>query len=94
MMPFVDLVTAALADPFRIALLVGLVLTQRRTAAATGVVAPLVLGVLFVALIIPMTMGFDQTVGLPVTVIAGLVANALWLVPILIAMRLWERRRG
>jgi hypothetical protein len=92
MTAFTDLVTAALADPFRIALLAALVFTQTRTAGQTGTLIPLVLGVLFVAMMIPMTMGFDEALGLPLVAGAGAVANVILLVPILFAMRLWMRR--
>jgi hypothetical protein len=93
MPPFADLVIAALADPFRIALLAALVFTQSRTAAQTGTVLPLVLGVVFVAVMIPMTMGFDAALGMPLVVGAGVVANVVLVVPIFLAMRLWLNRR-
>lgn len=92
MTAFPDLVTAALADPFRIALLAALVFTQSRTAAQTGTLIPLALGVVFVALMIPMTMGFDAGLGLPLVAAAGVVANTVLVVPIFFAMRLWMRR--
>ncbi len=90
---FADLVTAAILDPFRIVLLAGLVITQRRTADSTGAVLPLVAGVAFVALIIPMTMGYDAVAGLPMVGAAGIVANVVLLVPILAVARLWDRFR-
>lgn len=90
---FADLVTAALTDPFRIVLLIGLVITQRRTVAQTGMVLPLALGVAFVAVLLPLTMGFGAAAGLPVAVGAGLVANVIILVPILIAARIWDNSR-
>ena len=89
-----DLISAALIDPFRIILLVGLVVTQRRTAAVTGAILPLAAGMLFVAVIIPMTMGFGAEAGLLKAVVAGLVANAIWLVPIIAITRFWESRAG
>jgi len=89
-----DLISAALTDPFRIILLVGLVATQRRTAAVTGAVLPLAAGMLFVAVIIPLTMGFGAEAGLLKAVLAGLVANAIWLVPIIAITRFWESRAG
>lgn len=92
MTAFTDLVTAALVDPFRIALLAALVFTQTRTASQTGTLIPLALGVVFVALMIPMTMGFDAAVGLPMVTAAGVVANLVLLVPIVFAVRLWMRR--
>jgi hypothetical protein len=90
---FIDLVTTALADPFRIALLAALVFTQRRTAGQTGTVIPLALGVAFVALMIPMTMGYDESLGMPTVVGAGVVANIVLLIPILLVLRLWQKSR-
>ncbi len=43
-------------DIFRLGLLAGLIYTTERTRAQTGVVLPLVAGVIFVAIIIPATM--------------------------------------
>jgi hypothetical protein len=90
---FIDLVATALADPFRIALLVALVFTQRRTEGQTGTVIPLALGVAFVALIIPTTMGFDTELGMPIVAGAGIVANIMILFAILLVLRLWQNRR-
>ncbi len=87
------LLTEALTDPFRIVLLIGLVLTQRRTAAATGLVLPLAAGCVFVAVLLPMAMSFGAEAGLAKAVGAGLVANVILLVPILLAAYLWDRRR-
>jgi hypothetical protein len=86
------LLTEALTDPFRVVLLIGLVLTQRRTAAATGTVLPLALGCIFVAVLLPMTMKFGAGAGLPKAIGAGLIANVILLAPILLAAYLWDRR--
>lgn len=87
------LLTEALTDPFRIVLLIGLVLTQRRTAATTGLVLPLAAGCVFVAVLLPMTMNFGADAGLPKAIGAGLVANVILLVPMLLAAHLWDRSR-
>lgn len=87
------LVTQALTDPFRIVLLAGLVLTQRRTAATTGLVLPLAAGCIFVAVLLPMAMRFGAEYGLAKAVGAGLVANVILLAPMLLAAYLWDRRR-
>lgn len=89
---FTALLQQALLDPFRIVLLVGLVITQIRTQAVTGKVLPLLAGVVFVAVILPVTMGFGAAEGLPLAIAAGMVANILWLVPILLVARLILRR--
>jgi hypothetical protein len=93
-MTLVDLVSAALADPFRVALLVGLVVTQRRTAGITGRVLPLAAGVLFVAVILPTTMQQGLTTPALLRAIGvGLVANVIWLAAILVAFAVWDRTR-
>lgn len=89
-----DLLPAALSDPFRVALLVGLVVTQRRTAAVTGQVLPLVAGIVFVAVILPVTMQQGLTTSALLNAIAvGIVANAVWLAAILVAFAIWDRAR-
>lgn len=54
-----DLFLSQLTDPFRIVLAIGLVLTMLRTRGASGTWIPLAAGVLFIAVLIPMTMGGD-----------------------------------
>ena len=51
-----ELVLSQLTDVFRIGLIVGLVFTMHKTAAVTGRVLPLVLGVVFLAVMLPATM--------------------------------------
>lgn len=88
---YLDMLGTMLTDPFRIVLLVGLVLTQRNTAGVTGRVIPLAAGVAFVAVLLPMT----TAQGLPLwpAIGLGLVANVILLVPVLLGFRLWDRRR-
>ena len=88
-----DLLIAQLTDPFRIGLIIALVATMLRTAPVTGTLVPLAAGVVFVAVIIPMTMQAGQG---PVwqAVAVGLVANAVILA---VVMGLWTlilRLRG
>ncbi len=92
-MTFVDLVQSQLLDPFRIGLLVALVLTTRRTAAHTGNWLPLAPGVLFVAVIIPATLSTPQA-GLMTAIGAGLMSNAIILAVILGLSALWSRFAG
>jgi len=61
-----ELIQAQATDVFRIGLIVALVVTMLRTRAATGTVLPLAAGVLFVAVIVPMTQ-------------VGTVAAPIWL---------------
>lgn len=87
-----DLVFSQLTDVFRIGLIVVLVITMLRTASVTGRVLPLVLGVVFVAVIIPTTMpGGSAT--LTQAILAGLVSNTAILVVVLGVARLVARLR-
>jgi hypothetical protein len=88
----IDLVLSQLTDIFRIGLIVALVVTMRRTAAVTGRVLPLALGVLFVAVILPTTLR-SQQVALMDAVLAGLVSNVIILGVVLAAAFLVERFR-
>lgn len=90
-MTYLDALGSMLLDPFRIGLLIALVLTMRRTAQATGTWLPLAAGAVFVAVIIPMTLS-APTGGMMLAVALGLLANALILGVILLAMQLWQRR--
>jgi hypothetical protein len=88
----IDLVISQLADPFRIGLLIALVVTMQRTAAVTGRVIPLLAGVVFVAVMLPTTMP-SATVGLRDAILAGLVSNVIILLPVLAAAWLIARWR-
>ena len=77
-----DLVLSQLTDLFRIGLIIALVVTMHRTAAVTGHVLPLALGVVFVAVMIPTTMS-SGSASLADAVVAGLVSNSIILVPVL-----------
>lgn len=70
-------ILAQLTDPFRIALSVGLVFTMLRTEGVSGRWLPLAAGVVFIAVLIPLTMqareGADRTLAIG----AGVVSTAL-----------------
>ena len=82
-----DLVISQLTDLFRIGLIIALVVTMHRTAAVTGRVIPLVLGVVFVAVMLPTTMP-SNSVKLTDAILAGLVSNLIILIPVLAVVRL------
>ena len=88
----IDLVLSQLTDLFRIGLIIGLVYTMHRTAAVTGRVLPLVLGVVFVAVMLPATMP-SPSVSLTDAILAGLVSNTIILVPVLALAALIARKR-
>ena len=77
-----DLVISQLTDLFRIGLIVALVVTMHRTASVTGRVIPLVLGVVFVAVMLPTTMP-GHLVNLKDAILAGLVSNLIILISVL-----------
>ena len=88
----IDLVLAQLTDLFRIGLIIALVVTMRRTAAVTGRVFPLVLGVIFVAAMLPLTMPVASAC-LTGAILAGLVSNTIILAVVLVAAGLIARLR-
>ncbi|RVU43789.1 hypothetical protein [Rubrivivax rivuli] len=77
-----DLVLSQLTDVFRIGLIVGLVFMMHRTAAVTGRVLPLALGVLFLAVMLPATMP-NPAVSFTDAIVAGLISNTIILAPVL-----------
>lgn len=88
-----DLLQSQLLDPFRIGLIVALVVTMFRTQAATGQVVPLALGVIFVAVILPSTIP-PTDVTLTEAIWAGLVSNVIILAIVLALAVLFRRLRG
>lgn len=70
-----DILTSQIADPFRIGLLIAMVYTARNTAAQAGQYLPVLFGIIFVAVLIPMTLGSatDRTTAIAV----GLLSNAV-----------------
>jgi hypothetical protein len=75
-MDYVSLFTTQITDIFRLGLLAGLIYTTERTRAQTGILLPLVAGILFVAVTIPNTMpvaGVDMVSA----VATGIVSNAV-----------------
>ena len=88
-----NLILSQLADPFRIGLMVALVITMQRTQGTTGVWVPLAAGVLFVAVIIPSTMLTVLAQPLWQVVAVGMVSNAIILAVILGAWAIYQRFR-
>lgn len=79
-------IIAQLSDPFRIALSVGLVLTMLRTEGVSGRWLPLAAGVVFIAVLIPMTMQAREGADRMVAIGAGLVSTSL-MVGVVMALR-------
>ncbi len=86
-----------LTDPFRIGLIFFLLLTALRTRATTGFAMPLAFGIVFIAILLPMTTerqaGTDGT--LPVAAMAaGIASNAIVLGVLLLGRILWLRTQN
>ena len=92
-MSVTEIIAGQVTDPFRIVLLIGLVITMMRTRAATGVALPLALGGVFVAFLLPMT-STDALVPVAARVGWGLVSNTLILGVVLGVWTLIARSRG
>lgn len=88
-----DLLIGQLTDPFRIVLAIGLVLTMLRTQAASGTWIPLAAGVVFIAVLIPMTMAADAANRMP-AIIAGLFSTSVIVAVVLGVRALVLKARG
>lgn len=89
----IELIQAQLIDPFRIGMIVALVVTMFRTRAATGTAIPLALGVVFVAVILPSTQATGPT-SLTDAILAGIVSNLIILGIVLALALIFRRLRG
>lgn len=85
-MNLTDLFLSQITDPFRIALLIGLVLTMLRTRAVTGTLLPLAAGIAFVAIIIPTTLTQGMDAPILHQVGLGVVTNAV-ILGVILAVR-------
>ncbi len=79
-------------DIFRLGLLAGLIYTTERTRQQTGVLLPLIAGVVFVAVIIPSTMPRPD-VSLWQAVAAGVAVNAVIVAVLWLAWQAISRAR-
>jgi hypothetical protein len=86
-MSFLQIIQSQLVEPFRIVLLIALVVTMLRTSRHTGRVIPLALGIVFVAVMATATGDGDRLtlVGL------GIATNAILVAIILGLAQLWMR---
>lgn len=93
-MTLTDLLISQLLDPFRIVLLVALVLTARNTAATVGIAVPIALGIVFVAVLLPATTQTSAEVAKTTAILSGLVINAVVVLVLLAALGAWKRGTG
>lgn len=87
----IELINGQLTDPFRIGLLIALFVTMLRTRAASGTLLPLAAGIVFVAVIVPSTMGGGFVLQ---TVLAGIVSNAVIVAAIWGIWTIYQRARS
>lgn len=94
-MSLTDLLLSQLADPFRIGLVIALIVTMLRTQAATGTWMPLAAGALFVAVVIPVTAP-QGALAFPLwqVVAVGVVADIILIALALAVWTLYRRLRG
>ena len=92
-MPLIDILTGQLSDLFRIGLIIALVITTTRNAAVTGKIIPLIAGVVFVAVIIPVTLQTATAEPLSRLVMVGIGANLILLAAVLGLFELLQRVR-
>lgn len=90
----VEIVTTQLTDPFRIGLIFFLLLTAIRTRANMGLWMPLAMGVVFIAILIPLTTAAASTVPRLTAIGLGVIANAVILAVFLAGWTIWEKTRG
>lgn len=91
-----ETLVSQLTDPFRIGLILFLFLTALRTRAAMGLAMPLGLGVVFVAILLPLTTGADAATdnGARLTAMAyGVVSNAIILGCFVSGWAVWTKAR-
>lgn len=89
----VDIVFSQLIDPFRIGLIFFLVVTAMRTRPTMGLLMPLAMGVVFIAILIPLTTAAASPVNRFEAIGLGVVTNALILAVLLAGWTIWEKVR-
>lgn len=91
-----EIISQQLLDPFRAGLIFFLVVTAHRTRTTMGLRTPLILGVIFVAAMLPLTTGgsmVEQAGGVLPAMAWGLVTNTILLGIVLLGWAIWERTR-
>ena len=89
-MLYLDIYLAQLIEPFRIGLLIALVLAASNTAQTLNRWTPIVLGDFFVAVLIPFSIRMNVTVNTTISFLVGIVSNAAILMLLLIAKALYS----
>lgn len=89
-----DILVSQLTDPFRIGMMFFLLVTAIRTRDTMGMKAPLAMGVIFVAILLPMTTAASAEVARFTSIGLGIVSNALILGVFLVGWFFWEKRKS
>lgn len=89
----VDIVFSQLIDPFRIGMIFFLLMTAIRTRANMGLWMPLGMGVVFIAILIPLTTAAASPVNRFEAIALGIVTNALILAVLLAGWTVFEKVR-
>ncbi len=92
-----ETLVSQLTDPFRVGLIFFMFLTALRTRDTVGLAVPLVLGVVFVAVLLPMTTGANTALGrdAPMWAIGfGIFSNAIILGTVAAGWAIWIKQRG
>ena len=93
----IEFLVSQIIDPFRIGLIFFLLLTAIRTRREMGMRAPLAMGVVFIAILLPLTTGatVDPEGSTRLfSILCGIIANAIILAVFLGGWFVWERRRN
>ena len=86
-----ELLLSQFLDPFRIGLLLALVITSHNTAGTVGLAVPLVLGAAFVAVLIPVAMQPASEASTMTAILTGLAVNAIVIGIIIAVLAGWKR---
>lgn len=92
-MPWFELLVSQVTDLFRIGLIIALSVTAKRNVAITGQILPLICGIVFVAIIIPVTLQSASTQPVWQRAAVGVVANLIILAGVFITDALIVRLR-
>ncbi|MFD1745936.1 hypothetical protein ACFSE1_10735 [Rhizobium helianthi] len=89
----IEILTGQLIDPFRIGLVFFLLMTALRTRETMGLTMPLAMGVVFIAILLPMTTAADASADKIRAVAMGVLANAIILGVFLLGWLVWLKSK-
>lgn len=87
-----ELILTQAKDIFRIGLLIALIATMLRTQQQSGTIIPLAAGIVFVAVLIPMTMSPVPGFSIPTQIATGIAINTVYVAIGLAVLRLFNRK--